>query len=30
LRSPWAWSAIWREWKHRHWEDSKTSKRGQC
>jgi hypothetical protein len=30
LGSPWARSAIWREWKHRHWEESKTSKRGQC
>jgi len=30
LGSPWARSAIWREWKHRHWENSKTSKRGQC
>ena len=30
LGCPWARSAIWREWKHRHWEESKTSKRGQC
>jgi len=30
LGSPWARSAIWREWKHRHWEESKTSKRGKC
>jgi len=22
--------AIWREWKHQHWEESKTSTRGQC
>jgi len=29
LGSPWAWSAIWREWKHRHWEESKISKREQ-
>ena len=26
----WAWSAIWREYNHRHWEESKTSNRGQC
>jgi len=30
LGSPWGWSAIWREWKHRHWEESKTLKWGQC
>jgi len=30
LGSPCARSAIWREWQHRHWEESKTSKRGQC
>jgi len=28
--STWARSAIWREWQHRYWEESKTSKRGQC
>jgi len=28
--SPWAGSAVWREWNHRYWEESKTSKRGQC
>jgi len=26
LGSPWAQSAIWREWKHRHWNQSKTAK----
>jgi len=26
----WAQSPIWREWKCRHWEESKTLKRGQC
>jgi hypothetical protein len=30
LGSPWARSAVWREWKHRHWEESKTSNRGKC
>jgi len=30
LGSPWARSAICREWNQRHWEESKTSKRGQC
>jgi len=30
LGSPSVRSAIWREWKHRHWEESKTSNRGQC
>ena len=30
LGSPWAWSPIWREWNHRHWEEWMTSKRGQC
>jgi hypothetical protein len=30
LGSAWARSAIGREWKHRHWEESKTSKGGQC
>jgi len=30
LGSPWVRSAIGREWKHRHWEESKTVKRGQC
>jgi len=29
LGSPWARSAIWREWKHRPWEESKTVKVGQ-
>jgi len=28
--SPWAWSAIWREWMHGRWEESMTSKRRQC
>jgi len=27
--SRWAQSSIWREWKHRHCEESKTAKRGQ-
>ena len=30
LGSPWARLAIWMEWNHRRWEESKTSKRGQC
>jgi len=30
LGRSWARSAIWREWKHEHWEESKTAKRGQC
>ena len=30
MGSPWAWSVIWREWKHRHWEEPKTANRGQC
>jgi len=30
LGSLWVQSAIWREWKHRHWDKSKPSKRGQC
>jgi len=29
LGSPQARSAIWRDWKQRHWEESKTSKSGQ-
>jgi len=29
LGSPWARSAIRREWKRRHWDESKASKRGQ-
>ena len=28
--SPWAWSAIWKEWKPRHCKESKTSKRRHC
>ena len=30
LGSPWAQSAIWREWKHRHREGSQTSKEGNA
>jgi len=30
LGRPSVQSAIWSEWKHRHWEESKTSKGGQC
>jgi len=30
LGSPWERTAIWRKWQHRHWEESKTSKRRQC
>jgi len=30
FRSPWAGSAIWREWKHRHQNESKTSKQGNA
>jgi len=30
LGSPWARSAIWREWKHSYWEESKTAKEGKC
>ena len=30
LGSPWVQLPIWRESKHRHWEEPKTSKRGQC
>jgi hypothetical protein len=29
LRRPWMQSALWRQWQHRYWEESKTSKRGQ-
>jgi len=27
---PWARSAIWRQWKHRRWEESKTAKEGKA
>jgi len=30
LESPSAWSAIWREWKHRHWEESRLHKVGNA
>ena len=29
MGSPWAPLVIWGEWEHRHWGESKTSKRGQ-
>jgi len=30
MRSPCARSAIWREWQHRHWEESKTWNEGNA
>ena len=30
MGTPWARSAIWREWMHWDWEESQISKRGQC